>query len=270
MSDKDAHTRLDIEAIVIGYAMSRLDARYLAARHLQTWRQVYAEAGDTLSCPPMSLKNLRDEFDPVHSNPRQGWHRNTDRLRPSRQRVLDELEVLSDDALLELVSRILSQDEEAVAPAIDSLAVTTHVAHNVAERLLTGRRAEEYFLAHCANLIGFDSSQVVDQRQAARGFDFGISNRPELAIEVKGMKQPRGDIQFTDREWLEAEYRGEQYWLAVVGNLIAEPVARIIRDPHAVLVARCSYKTTIAAVWRSTVSIEDVSHQRDAKGSDNR
>lgn len=255
MPDEDGHTRLDIEAIVIGYAMSRLDLKYRAARHLETWGQAYAEAGNLLSCPPMSLKNLRDEFDPVHANPRRGWHRNTDQLRPSRQRVLDELAVLSDDALLELISRILSQDEEAVGTAIDSLAVTTHVAYNVAERLLTGRRAEEYFLEHSKELVGFSSSQVIDLRQSALGFDFGIDRRPELAIEVKGMKQHRGDIQFTDREWSEAEYRGEWYWLAVIGNLSAEPIARIIRDPHAVLAAHCSYKTTIAAVWRSTVTV---------------
>lgn len=255
MSDERTHTRLDTKAIVVGYAMSRLDSKYLAARHLETWGEVYAEAGNTLSCPPMSLKNLRDEFDPVHSNPRRGWHRHTDKLRPSRQRVLDELEGLSDDALLELISRILSRDEEAVGTAIDSLAVTTHVAHNVAERLLTGRRAEEYFLEHSRELIGFTAAQIIDLRQAALGFDFGIDDRPELAIEVKGIKQHRGDIQFTDREWSEAEYRGKQYWLAVVGNLGAEPIARIIRDPHTVLAARCSYKTTIAAVWRSTVSV---------------
>jgi hypothetical protein len=255
MSDDHAYTRLDIEAIVIGYAMSRLDLKYLASRHLQAWGQVYMEAGDILSCPPMSLKNLRDEFDPVHSNPRRGWHRHTDKLRPSRQRVLDELEVLSDDALLELISRILSRDEEAVATAIDSLAVRTRIAHNVAERLLTGRRAEEYFLEHSQELVGFTTSQIIDLRQSALGFDFGIDSRPELAIEVKGIKQHRGDVQFTDREWSEAGYRGERYWLAVVGNLGAEPSARIIRDPHASLAAHCSYKTTIAAVWRSTVSV---------------
>ncbi len=66
--------------------------------------------------------------------------------------MLNELQDVSDDALLELVARILSHEEDAIAEAIDSLAVVTKVAHNVAERLLTGRRAEEFFLAHSANL----------------------------------------------------------------------------------------------------------------------
>jgi len=56
--------RLDTEAIVIGYAMSRLDRIYLAVRHCATWDQAFLEAGGALSNPPATFKNLRDEFDP--------------------------------------------------------------------------------------------------------------------------------------------------------------------------------------------------------------
>lgn len=256
MSERDGRTRLETEELVIGYAMSRLDAQYLRARRCTTWQGAYREAANALSSPSTSFKNLRDEFDPVHPNPRLGWHRNRQQpLRQNRQRVLDELQDVSDDALLELVSRILEREEAAIAEAIDSLAVVTKVAHNVAERLLTGRRAEEFFLAHSVSLVGIETSQILDCRQSARGFDFGVFNRPELAIEVKGLKQARGDIQFTDREWTEAKYRQEHYWLAVVGNLATEPVACIIRDPHSALRANCTYRTTVAAVWRSTVNV---------------
>lgn len=256
MSDGDeSRTRLETEELVIGYAMSRLDREYLRARQCATWQQAYKEAANALSRLPTSFKNLRDEFDPVHPNQRVGWHRNTPQpLRPNRQRVLDELQDVSDDALSELVARILRREEDAINEAIDSLAVVTKVAHNVAERLLTGRRAEEYFLSHSAGLIGIEPSLILDYRQAARGFDFGILNDPERVIEVKGIKQKRGDIQFTDREWTEAKYRGENYLLAIVGNLIAEPVARVIPNPYAALVATCSYRTSISAAWRSTVS----------------
>ncbi|MGI8857089.1 MAG: DUF3883 domain-containing protein [Thermomicrobiales bacterium] len=257
MPDGDeSRTRLETEELVIGYAMSRLDEEYLRARQYTTWQQAYKEAATALSRLPTSFKNLRDEFDPVHPNKRVGWHRNNPQpLRPNRQRVLDELQDVSDDALLELVARILRREEDAIAEAIDSLGVVTKVAYNVAERLLTGRRAEEFFLAHSARLVGIETSHILDYRQAARGFDFGILDKPEYAIEVKGIKQKRGDIQFTDREWTEARYRGENYLLAIVGNLVAEPVARIIPNPYTALFATCSYRTSIAAVWRSTVSV---------------
>jgi hypothetical protein len=253
MTEEIKRTRLETEALVIGYAMSRLDTDYLAAYHYQTWQEAYQEAAQALSEPTASFKNLRDEFDPVHPNPRRGWHLRS--LRPNRQRVLDEMQEVSDDALLELVRRILQRDEEATAEAIDALATVTRRPASVAERLLTGRRAEEYFLAHSLQLAQVDTADILDLRQSALGFDFGVKNRPEQAIEVKGLKPTSGGIQFTDREWSEAKYRRENYWLVVVGNLAAEPAARVFRDPYGVLEAACVYQQSVTAVWRSTVSV---------------
>jgi hypothetical protein len=130
------------------------------------------------------------------------------------------------------------------------------VVANVAERLLTGRLAEEYFLAHCRNLVQVEPADVVDSRQSASGFDFGVRGRPEQAIEVKGLKPVQGGILFTDREWNEARLRRNDYYLVVVGNLATStPAACVIPDPYAVLTARSSQETTIKTVWRSTVSV---------------
>jgi hypothetical protein len=109
---------------------------------------------------------------------------------------------VSDDALMELVARILARDKEETVQAIDSMATVTRVAQNVAERLLTGRRAEEYFLANCENILSIKLADVVDLRNAACGYDFGVSSQKKTAIEVKGIKLLRGDILFTDRECL--------------------------------------------------------------------
>lgn len=151
MSSDLQPVRLETEAIVIGYAMSRLDTIYLQAQNCRTWTEAFEQAAAELGIRPASLKNLRDEFDPVHNNRRKGWHKRP--LRPNRQRVLDELKDLSDDAILELVARIVRREEDAILEAIDSLAFPPRTAYNVAERLLTGRRAEEYFLANCEQLI---------------------------------------------------------------------------------------------------------------------
>lgn len=245
--------RLQTKAIVIGYAMSRLDAGYLGARRCASWRAAFAQAAIVLGIPPASLKNLRDEFDPFHENARKGWHKRP--LRPNRQRVLEELIEVTDDALLEMVARILAGDEEGTREAIDSLATVTRVAYNVAERLLTGRKAEDHFLANCEHLISVSAHDIIDCRLGAMGFDFGVKGRPKQAIEVKGIKRINGDIQFTDREWAEAKVRSVDYWLVVVGNLIAKPVTRVIRDPHATIRATCNYRTTVAAVWRSRISV---------------
>ncbi|MBW3539125.1 MAG: hypothetical protein KY476_02540, partial [Planctomycetes bacterium] len=176
-------TRLETEALVVGYAMSRLDKRYLAARNCATWTQAYEQASDALAVRPSSFKNLRDEFDPFHGNRRKGWHRR--KLRPNRQRVLGELGEVSDEALLELVARIINREEEATVDAIDSLVRTTPV-QNVADRLLTGRRAEEFFLANSDQILRLKRELILDMRLAAQGFDFAVHGHPERAIEVKG------------------------------------------------------------------------------------
>ena len=253
LSDSIKRTRLETEAIVVGYAMSRLDRAYLAARHCSSWDQVFHEAGSALSKPAATFKNLRDEFDPVHTNPRQGWHKRE--MRADRQRVLDELCEVSDAALLELVDRILKQDEEVMAEAIDSLAVVNHVAYNVAERLLTGRLAEDYFLVNSASLVGVASDNLLDCRQTGCGYDFGVRNHPEWALEVKGLKQVRGELLFTEREWAEAQRKCDNYWVVVIGNLIAQPIAQIVRNPCVNLVAHSRYRQALVVEWHAAISL---------------
>ena len=253
MANKLKQIRLDTEAIVIGYVMSRLDEKYLAARKCKSWKQAFTEAAAALSVRPASIKNLRDEFDPVHPNPRKGWHKRA--LRNNRQRVLDELRDVSDAGLLELAGRIVRRDEEPIIEAIDTLSNMTRVVHNVAERLLTGRKAEDYFVANCHDIIQISPDDLIDFRLSARGYDFGVCNEPERVIEIKGLKRKRGDILFTDREWTEAQYRGDQYWLVVIGNLRSRPIPNVIRDPHTSLKVNCDCRTSVTVSWRSTVRV---------------
>ena len=111
--------RLETVAIVVGYAMSRLDDRYLRSQGVRTWKAAFERAAKALRVRPASLKNLRDEFDPFHGNLRKGWwHRP---LRPNRQRVMGDLSEVSDDALLECVNRILGKNQTATEELLDSL-----------------------------------------------------------------------------------------------------------------------------------------------------
>jgi hypothetical protein len=253
MIDKHIAVRLQTEALIVGYAMSRLDTGYFGYRNVRSWREAYDEAAQALAVRPSSIRNLRDEFDPFHSNKRSGWHGRP--IQPSRQRVLEDFKDISDDALMALVDRILLRDEEATAEAVDSLAAVPRTAQNVAERLLTGRRAEDYFLAHSDALVGIKKEELTDCRQSACGFDFGVIKRPKLGIEIKGLKLKMGEILFTDREWKEARTRCKNYWLVVIGNLDSAPQGRLVHDPYHVLEATCSYQVTVSAVWRSKISI---------------
>ncbi len=246
--------RLETVAIVVGYAMSRLDDRYLRSQGVRTWKAAFDRAAKALRVRPTSLKNLRDEFDPFHDNSRKGWRNRP--LRPNRQRVMGDLSEVSDDALLESIGRILGGDETATEELLDSLIETRPPVHNVAERLLTGRRAENLFLNNCESWVGIRRSEILDRRDSALGFDFAVAELSERAIEIKGLKGHSGAIQFTDREWSEAKIRRAQYWLVVVGNIDATPIFRLWKDPHRVLSAQCRYQRSVAAVWTSRVALQ--------------
>ncbi|OYV74328.1 MAG: hypothetical protein B7Z74_02485 [Deltaproteobacteria bacterium 21-66-5] len=245
--------RLETAAIVVGYAMSRLDERFLQSQGVRTWKTAFERAAKALRVAPTSLKNLRDEFDPFHDNARKGWRHRP--LRQSRQRVMGDLCEVSDDALIESVNRLLGRDETATEELLDSLIATRPPAQNVAERLLTGRRAENLFLSNCEAWVGVPRSDVLDRRDSALGFDFGVAGFSGRAIEVKGLKGDSGAILFTDREWAEAKVRRGEYWLVVVGNLSATPIFRLWKDPHRALSVQCRYQRSVVAVWTSRVSL---------------
>lgn len=243
---------LEIEEIIVAYAMSRLDTEFLRRMSFPTWREAYARLGEQLEVRPTSLKNLRDEFDPIHPNARRGWLRE---LRQNRQAVLALFCNASDEALMEVVRGILGGDNQVRSLVAEPILQSRDRIENVAERLRTGRLAEEYFLNNSDAMCGIPRANLVDCRTDACGFDFGVVRQPKLAIEVKGLKRSRGDILFTDHEWRQANRRKANYWLVVVGCLESAPSGKVIRNPAAEIQVTCSMRTTTAICWQSTVSV---------------
>lgn len=244
---------IETEAIIVAYAMSRLNERFLARFRFSSWRRAFAATGSALDVPATSMKNLRDEFDPLHGF-RRGWHNRL--LRPNRQRVLAEFCEVSDEALLEISERIFLRDNQVRNEVVQSIAFAKERIENVAERLRTGRRAEEFFLANTEQICGLSAMSMIDRRQDAVGFDFAVADRPELAIEVKGLKTRSGQVLFTDFEWRTARSVGKNYWLVVIGNLDANPGGKLWRNPTDCLQANAVLHHVAAVSWRARVSVQ--------------
>ncbi|MCW5775725.1 MAG: DUF3883 domain-containing protein [Phycisphaeraceae bacterium] len=243
---------IEIEAVIVAYAMSRLDQTFLDTFGFTSWKQAFARVGEELRVTPASIKNLRDEFDPLHGH-RKGWHMRP--LRPNRQRVLGEFAEVSDAALTEIVRRIRERDGNIRSEIAAPLANVTKRVENVAERLLTGRLAEEFFMRHSAEICGIAPTSLVDSRSLAQGFDFAVRKLDSTAIEVKGLKSSRGEILFTDLEWRQAATRRADYWLVVVGRLDTRPKAQLFKDPHRSLEARSDIRTSTTVSWKATVAV---------------
>lgn len=251
--DEVKRQRLSPNALVVAYAMSRLNRSLLDELGYATWTQAFAASSAMLGVPHNSMKLLRDEFDIFFPNGRSGWiHREP---HQSRLAVLREFEQVSDTALLEIVRRTLANDHESLKEIMDIVVAPAVGVANVAERLLTGRRAEEFFIHLCEEIVQVPATSLTDLRNQACGFDFSSDRLPGVALEVKGIKTPAGGILFTEREWTEAQIRRQNYWVIVVGNLAVQPIARVFQDPVVLLDAKCQVVKSSSTVWSAQASV---------------
>jgi Protein NO VEIN, C-terminal len=220
------HLPLSVEAIFVGYALSRLDSRFLRIFGFPTWQSAFKTCGESLGIKPSSLKNLRDEFDPLHTNARVGWWRRG--LRDGRRRVHQEFALSSDEEVMHLASQFLGID----IPKFKVSKSVLSASNAAAERLRTGRRAEEFFLTNCKSIVDVSRDSVLDMRDALGGFDFRLKRQqsPRL-IEIKGLRKNSGTLRFTDLEKRVAGHSKDQYALVVIHSLDQKPNWRMVQNP---------------------------------------
>ena len=195
--------------LLIAYYLSKFNTTGLRNLGFKTFTQAYNDIGNRLNVKASTVKNWRDEFDPLHENKRYGWHQRE--LRPSRLEVVDKYNNISEDALTQIVNEILSDksntDINKILESID--ANTTDTKHGSVREYtslgITGKRAEEIFMERFDNgLIDNISGVLIDTRNDGCGYDFKLDSS-SLVFEIKGLSGEIGGIRFTDKEWATAK-----------------------------------------------------------------
>ncbi len=87
--------------IVAGLFLSKFDQGGLQTLGFSGFIEAFNAFGFGLGGRPASIKNYRDEFDPIFPNPRKGWH--TRPLREHCREILDLSGHLSLSAYIELL-----------------------------------------------------------------------------------------------------------------------------------------------------------------------
>ncbi|TAH54608.1 MAG: DUF3883 domain-containing protein, partial [Methanosarcina mazei] len=202
---------------------------------------------------PNTVKNWRDEFDPLHENKRRGWYQRE--LRPSRLNVVDIYKDISEDAFTQIVNEILSprsgENYKKYTEVIDDSEndKKDSSARDYTSPGITGKKAEEIFQEKFKHGdIGGFSGVLTDTRTDGCGYDFRLNSSP-FVFEIKGLSGPAGGIRFTDKEWDTAKKLREHYILVLVSNIEEVPVIKIIADPYSKLNAQKQVYTTIAIDW---------------------
>ena len=74
-------------SLIAAYYLSKYDETAYKELGFRSSTMTHIEIGRALGVNPNTVKNMRDEFDPLHDNQRAGWYQRP--LRPSRAKVVE-------------------------------------------------------------------------------------------------------------------------------------------------------------------------------------
>ena len=247
----------NVLALIVAYYLSRYDRDAYACLGYQTMTGAHQDIGERLRVNPNSIKNMRDEFDSIHDNPRVGWYQRE--IRPSRATVVDMFQDLTEGDLCEIVKAIIFSEEtnEGINQVIDNIerqeSDEPTGRRPFIVRGVTGRLAEEFFIKYHQKFQLPEEGKIIDTREHGCGYDFEIvQGHHKFFIEVKGLNAPTGGVLFTGKEWEMASNNGNNYYLALVSNIGDEPEINFIRDPTSKLEAIKKISTTVKIRWMVT------------------
>jgi hypothetical protein len=232
--------------MICGYFLSRFDSQAYEYLGFSSKKKAHEKLASALNVKTNSIKNWRDEFDPVHANDRVGWHQRP--MLPSRIATVEALGGLDLNVLGYFLTTALKFGPEHVDLKKLVSAVDLSVSEEQEERTYvprgpTGRKAEEFFIGYHAQSGQPQEGDLQDMREEGCGFDFQLlSDGKEVAIEVKGLAGEQGGISFTSKEWEVARERGENYYVALVRNVdSSSPEVTLIQNPAERLTPRQSH-----------------------------
>jgi hypothetical protein len=220
------------KSILAGLFLSKFDNDGLRFLGFDGFSAAFNVIGFALGVRPASIKNYRDEFDPLFPNNRKGWHK-----RPIREHCKDLYDifgVLEIESFAKLLRQIIYKEQD-LDGLIEGVEMPEMENGGVfAKRLLTGLSAERYFIDELNNIPVFSGLEVKDTTKLGCGFDFKLfSNDVSYAVEVKGLNDIHGSISLTSKEHSVASMMKDRYYLFVVKNFREKPFHELYQNPLA-------------------------------------
>ena len=160
--------------LLVAYYLSKYNRQALANLNYPNFSVAFSDIGGRLGIKPNSVKNMRDEFDPLHGH-RSGWHQRE--LRPSRAAVVRAFGSLPEETLRGIVLEALGSPVSSpsqiddILTALQSRQPTSPGKAEALTRGITGKKAEEYFRKQVLNGRLYQPFQgtLIDCGTAARG-----------------------------------------------------------------------------------------------------
>jgi hypothetical protein len=240
--------------ILAGLYLSKYDSLGLKRLGFGSFVEAFNIIGYALGSKPASIKNYRDEFDPLFPNRRKGWHKRA--TRSYCVRILEQYKSLDIESFTSLVKSLVGYDENAWSE-LQPVRKTPDGPSQFAQRLITGLAAEQYFELVHPSLFEFRGYAVRNTTRLGCGYDFRMETEGSenfLAVEVKGLKDVTGTLALTPKEHQIASTPGDRFYLFVVRNFRESPFHEIFRNPLASgLKFRKKERMTVQVSWLANV-----------------
>lgn len=216
------------KSILTGLYLSKYNKEAIYELGFMSFQEAFNVLGFSLGSKPASIKNYRDEFDPLFPNNRKGWHKRE--IRDYCKNHFDEYKNVGFLEFSDLIKSFFIENYE-LEGFIKKIEKKDY-SESVAKRLLTGKAAEEYFKSEYHKIEVFKPYELLDTTQMACGFDFKLSLHSNFyCVEVKGLNSLRGGIQLTEKEFQMAKEMTSKYCLFMVKNFKEKPIHDFIFDP---------------------------------------
>jgi hypothetical protein len=240
--------------ILVGLYLSKYDSLGLKKLGFDSFVEAFNVFGYALGSRPASIKNYRDEFDPLFPNRRKGWHK-----RPIREyclRIFEEHKNLDIDSFTGLIQSFVGYDDNLWS-GVQTKGEQDESESHFAKRLITGLAAEQYFESVQPTLPEFKDYVVENTTRLGCGYDFRLRTETQkdfLVVEVKGLAERVGSLSLTVKEHEIATAMRDRFFLFVVKNFQESPFHEIFQNPlSSGLRFRRTERVTVQVSWLATV-----------------
>ena len=239
--------------ILVGLYLSKYDSVGLKRLGFDSFIEAFNVFGYAMGSKPASIKNYRDEFDPLFPNKRKGWHKR--KTRNYCLSVFEEYKGLDLESFTGLIESFFGYDENSRSQS-ETKKKSGGESH-FAQRLITGMAAERYFESVRSSLLEFNGYTAQNTTSLGCGYDFRLESEPAkdfLAVEVKGLNGVRGTLSLTPKEHEIASALTDRFFLFVVSNFRESPFHEIFRNPlSSVLKFRKKERVVVQVSWLARI-----------------
>ena len=241
------------KSILAGLFLSKFDKKGLSYLGFDSSIEAFNVIGFALEVRPASVKNYRDEFDPVFPNRRKGWHKRG--MREYCKNIYNSFKDLNIKDFSNLIKEVIYENHE-IDVLMEQVAKKEDKESSFAKRLITGQAAENYFKENFTKIDVFKKYCLEDTTKAGCGFDFKLHDggKDFLGVEVKGLNDSKGNVTLTSKEYNVAQMLRKRYFLFVVKNFKENPFHAFYQNPLNGELAYKKIETTIKQIsWNVIV-----------------